>query len=445
MEIAIVGTGYVGLVTGTCLASAGNTVTCVDIDARRIEELKRGVIPIYEPGLADLTRNNVDANRLRFTTNYADAVPGADICFIAVGTPQGDDGSADLQYVLEAARTLAGHMTDFLIVIDKSTVPVGTARMVEDTIRNLTHHEVAVISNPEFLKEGAAVSDFETPNRVVVGYDANGAHGDRVRNTMVELYRPFVGDDRPLVFMNRESAELTKYAANAMLATRISFINEIANLCERVGADIGDVSHGMGLDERIGPFFLRAGLGYGGSCFPKDVRAIMHAAAEAGCTFHIVDAVDRVNEIQKRRLADGVCRRFGSDLSNHTFAVWGLAFKPETDDMREAPSIVTIDRLLSAGATVQVHDPVATQNFMHVAERTWAPETRARIVYAPEPVNAAAGADALLLITEWNIFREPDWNELKQEMRAHVVFDGRNLYDRWKLEEMGFEYFGIGR
>lgn len=452
MRIAIIGTGYVGLVTGTCLSEAGNDVTCVDIDEQRINDLNRVItdddapLPIYEPGLRKLVKRNASPkrNRLRFTTDYKNAVPDAELCFIAVGTPQSHDGAANLDFVRQAAESIGKHMTGPLIVIDKSTVPVGTAVMVEETVRKHTRHDVTVVSNPEFLKEGDAVDDFETPDRVVVGYDSVSPMAKQARLALEQLYKPFVNKHRPLLFMSRESAELTKYAANAMLATRISFINEVANVCERVGADVGDVSKGMGLDRRIGPYFLRPGLGYGGSCFPKDVRAIIHTAAKAGYDFRIVKAVDAVNETQKVRMAEMVLERFGTDLSDHVFAVWGLAFKPETDDLREAPSISIIDRLLQAGASFQVHDPEAAEGFALLAANKW-PRDHTRISRAGDEMKALKDADALLLVTEWQHFRKPNWKKVKKHLRKPVVFDGRNLYDPAELTGLGFEYKSIGR
>jgi UDPglucose 6-dehydrogenase len=432
MRIAVVGTGYVGLVAGTCFAESGNSVVCIDIDREKIQKLRQGIIPIYEPGLKELLERNVHDGRLKFTTDYAEGIPQAEVVFIAVGTPPGEDGSADLKYVLEAARTIAKHMTGYTVVVDKSTVPVGTAQKVHAALAGATQHEFDVVSNPEFLKEGAAVDDFLKPDRVVIGTATQ-----RAREVMEELYGPFVRTGNPILHMDIASAELTKYAANAMLATRISFMNEIANICQRVGANIEQVRRGIGSDARIGSRFLFAGVGYGGSCFPKDVQAILRTAAEHGYRFRIIEAVEAVNELQKQLLVEMIQKRFGKDLKGRHFAVWGLAFKPNTDDMREAPAVVVIEALLKAGATVAAHDPEAMQECRkrHLGER---------VRYTDVPMQALEGADALVLITEWNEFRRPDFDAVKGLLKQPIVFDGRNIYSRTTLERLGFEYFGVG-
>jgi UDPglucose 6-dehydrogenase len=432
MRIAVVGTGYVGLVAGTCFAESGNNVVCLDIDEEKIESLRRGEVPIYEPGLEELLRRNVHDGRLTFTTSYADAIRRAQVAFIAVGTPPGDDGGADLSHVLDAARSIAESMTGYLVIVDKSTVPVGTARRVAATVREHTEHDFDVVSNPEFLKEGAAIDDFLKPDRVVIGTDSQ-----RAGDVMEELYAPFVRTGNPILRMDVASAELTKYAANAMLATRISFMNEVANICRRVGANIDAVRKGIGSDARIGSRFLFAGIGYGGSCFPKDVRAIVNTAQETGYDFKILKAVEAVNERQKRLLADLVREHFGDDLSGRRFALWGLAFKPNTDDMREAPSIVVVEALLEAGARITAYDPVA----MDAARRHHFGD---RIDYAEIPMAALEGADALILVTEWNEFRRPDFEAVKAALNSPVVFDGRNVYPRATLERLGFTYYGVG-
>ena len=432
MRIAVIGTGYVGLVAGTCFAESGNTVTCVDLDEAKIKGLLNGVVPIYEPGLEELIKRNVHDGRLHFTTEYADAVGNAQVVFIAVGTPKGDDGSADLRYVLAAARSIGEAMKGYTVIVDKSTVPVGTARKVAAAVRETTELQFDVVSNPEFLKEGAAIDDFLKPDRVVIGSDT-----EKAAEVMDELYEPFVRSGKPIIHMDVESAELTKYAANAMLATRISFMNEIASLCSRVGANVNAVRKGIGSDDRIGPRFLFAGLGYGGSCFPKDVQAVFRTAEEHGYEFKIMRAVEDVNELQKGLVSRQVKEHFGDDLSGKRFALWGLAFKPNTDDMREAPAVVVAKELLAAGATVVAFDPVAIN------------ESRAHylgdsIEYVETPMEALPGADALLLMTEWNEFRRPDFDAVKAALRDPVVFDGRNVYKRKTLEGLGFTYYGIG-
>jgi UDPglucose 6-dehydrogenase len=432
MRVAVIGTGYVGLVAGTCFAESGNTVTCVDIDEKKIRRLKDGDVPIYEPGLEELLKRNLHDGRLKFTTSYEEAIPSAEVVFIAVGTPSGEDGSADLRYVLEAARTVARHMTGYLVVVDKSTVPVGTARKVEQAMRESTHHPFDVVSNPEFLKEGAAIDDFLKPDRVVIGSES-----PRAKEVMEVLYGPFVRTGNPIIHMDRLSAELTKYAANAMLATRISFMNEIANICSLVGANVDQVRKGIGTDARIGSRFLFAGLGYGGSCFPKDVKAVVHTSAELGYEFRILKAVEDVNERQKRLLFERVRDHFGGKLAGKRLAVWGLAFKPNTDDMREAPALVVIRELLAAGARVRAYDPEAMKECR-------AHHFQDRIEYAETPMQALEGAHGLVLITEWNEFRNPNFDEVKTTLAEPVVFDGRNIYPRKVLERLGFTYYGIG-
>jgi UDPglucose 6-dehydrogenase len=432
MRIAVIGSGYVGLVAGTCFAESGNNVVCLDIDERKIQRLRAGEVPIYEPGLEELLKRNVHDGRLSFTTQYEEAIPRAQVVFIAVGTPQGEDGSADLKYVLAAAKSIAQHMTGYTVIVDKSTVPVGTSKKVAEVLRQNTKFEYDVVSNPEFLKEGAAIDDFMKPDRVVIG-----TRSQRAQEVMEELYSPFVRTGKPILVMDPESAELTKYAANAMLATRISFMNEIANICTRVGADVDMIRKGIGTDDRIGSRFLFSGCGYGGSCFPKDVKAIVKTAEEHGYQFRILEAVESVNERQKHVLSDAVKAHFGQNLKGKRFAVWGLAFKPNTDDMREAPAVVVVNELLAAGATVCACDPEAIGEAKrhHLGDR---------IDYSETPMEALDGADALILVTEWNEFRRPDFEEVKRRLRTPAIFDGRNIYRRKTLEQMGFTYFGIG-
>ena len=432
MRVAVIGTGYVGLVAGTCFAESGNSVTCVDIDEKKIRRLKDGDVPIYEPGLEELLKRNLHDGRLKFTTRYEEAIPNAEVVFIAVGTPSGEDGRADLKYVLEAARSIAKHMTGYVVVVDKSTVPVGTARKVEQAMREVTRHPFDVVSNPEFLKEGAAIDDFLKPDRVMVGSESQ-----RAKETMEVLYGPFVRTGNPIIHMDRLSAELTKYAANAMLATRISFMNEIANICSLVGANVDAVRKGIGTDARIGSKFLFAGLGYGGSCFPKDVKAVVHTASELGYDFQLLKAVEQVNEAQKRLLFERISRHYSGKLSGKRFAVWGLSFKPNTDDMREAPALVVIQALLAAGARVRAFDPEAMKECQ-------THHFRDRIEYAENPMDALKGAHGLVLITEWNEFRNPNFDEVKTALTEPVVFDGRNIYPRKVLERLGFTYYGIG-
>jgi UDPglucose 6-dehydrogenase len=431
MKIAVIGSGYVGLVAGTCFAETGNSVVCVDNDPRKIDALKAGKIPIYEPGLEELVRRNVAEERLTFTTDTADAVRKSLVVFIAVGTPQGEDGSSDLQYVLAAAREVAAAMNGFKVIVDKSTVPVGTARLVADAIRAATTQPFDVVSNPEFLKEGAAIDDFMKPDRVVIGCD-----DPRTAEIMKELYAPFVRTGKPILVMDVASAELTKYAANAMLATRISFMNEMATLCERLGANVNQVRQGVGLDSRIGMPFLFPGIGYGGSCFPKDVKALVKTAEQAGYDLRILKAVESVNAEQKEWLLRKVDAHFPGGLAGKTIGVWGLAFKPQTDDMREAPAIVVVEGLLRRGAKVRVCDPEA----MGEARRHFAD----RVTYHKKAYEAIDGADALCVCTEWNEFRHPDFDRIRSLLQAPVVFDGRNVYVGNRLPERGFTYHAVG-
>lgn len=437
MNIAIVGTGYVGLVTGTCFSEMGVDVTCVDINEAKIKALQGGVMPIYEPGLESLVLKNVEAGRLHFTTDLTACLDNVSIVFSAVGTPPDEDGSADLRYVLDVARTVGRSINKYTLLVTKSTVPVGTAQKVKAVIQEeLDKRGVTipfdVASNPEFLKEGAAIKDFMAPDRVVVGIES-----DHARKLMERLYRPFVLNGYPILFMDIPSAEMTKYAANAMLATRISFMNDIANLCERVGADVECVRKGIGSDTRIGKHFLYAGCGYGGSCFPKDVKALLHTGKENGYTMRVIEAVEEVNETQKSIVFEKVNKLFNNDLKGKIVAIWGLAFKPDTDDMREAPALEVIARLLAAGAVVKVYDPVAMA------------ECRRRIddfvVYSQDMYEAVIDADALLLLTEWKQFRIPSWSVIHKVMKSHVVVDGRNIYDGEELKELGFTYSRIGQ
>jgi UDPglucose 6-dehydrogenase len=431
MNISVVGTGYVGLVVGACLAETGNSVTCADVDARKIEGLKQNVLPIYEPGLDDYVARNQRQGRLSFTTDIPAAVASADVVFIAVGTPPDEDGSADLRHVLAVADQVGRHMRRELVVVTKSTVPVGTAKKVADAVGAHATFPFHMCSNPEFLKEGAAIDDFMRPDRVVIGVDS-----DHARSVMAELYAPFVRTGKPIIFMDIPSAEMTKYAANAMLATRISFMNEIANLCERVGADVDNVRKGIGSDGRIGPAFLFPGPGYGGSCFPKDVKALVRTARELDVPLRVLCSVEDANEAQKRRLFEKVCRLVG-DVSGRRIALWGLAFKPNTDDMREAPSLVLIEALLDAGAEVAAHDPVA----MPETER----RLGKRICFASSSYEALEGSDALVVVTDWNEYRHPDFGRMKRTLKSPVVVDGRNLYDARKMRALGFTYESIGR
>ncbi len=432
MKVTVIGTGYVGLVAGACLAETGNDVICADIDEEKIALLNRGEIPIYEPGLEPLVENNIAAARLRFTTDVAESIRASDIIFIAVGTPPDEDGSADLQHVLAVARSIGQAMNGEKIVCTKSTVPVGTALKVREAIEEETDHTVHVSSNPEFLKEGAAVADFMKPNRVVLGVDSEYAG-----KMLTELYSPFVRTGNAIYTMDVAAAEITKYAANAMLATRISFMNAIAQLCEATGTEVDMVRRGIGSDARIGSAFLFPGVGYGGSCFPKDVKALVRTMNEQGADASILEAVEAVNEKQKRFLLNRITSRFGEDLSGRRFAVWGLAFKPNTDDMREAPSLVTIPALLKRGAKVAAHDPVAIEE----AKRHFGDQ----ITYHDNNYDALDEADALVIHTEWLPYRRPDFSRIKEALRSPVVFDGRNLYRPERMQELGFEYHSVGR
>ena len=438
MNIAIVGTGYVGLVTGACFADTGVNVTCVDVDENKVEALKQGRVPIYEPGLDELVAKNYKAGRLKFTTSLEEVLNGQDVVFCAVGTPPAEDGSADLKYVLQVARTIGQHLNKYLVVVTKSTVPVGTA----SKIRNAINEELAkrgadvefdVASNPEFLKEGSAIKDFMSPDRVVIGVDS-----DRAKAILTRLYKPFMVVNFRVIFMDIPSAEMTKYAANSMLATRISFMNDIANLCELVGADVNMVRAGIGSDNRIGRKFLYAGCGYGGSCFPKDVKALVKTASDCGYPMEVLQAVESVNERQKSILFRKLQRVFGDEpLAGKTITLWGLAFKPETDDMREAPALVMIDLLKKAGCKVRAYDPIA----MDECKR----RVGDAVTYCDNMYDALDGTEALLLLTEWKQFRLPDWNEVKRRMKRHLVIDGRNIFDAAEMTGYGFEYLCIGR
>jgi UDPglucose 6-dehydrogenase len=432
VKVTIVGSGYVGLVAGACFAETGNDVICADISAQKIAMLKRNEIPIYEPGLEAMVRQNQTEGRLTFTTDVGKAVEGAQVVFIAVGTPEGEDGSADLKYVLAVATTIGKHLAPGTVVVTKSTVPVGTAAKVRAAIAAETTKPFAVCSNPEFLKEGAAIDDFMKPDRVVIGVE-----DDAARELLRELYSPFVRSGNPILFMDIASAEVTKYAANAMLATRISFMNQVAHFCELVGADVDLVRKGIGTDKRIGPSFLYPGPGYGGSCFPKDVKALIRTGTEVGLQFDLLESVEAVNERQKRRMLEKLLAEFGGSLAGKRIAVWGLAFKAETDDMRESPSIPLVEGALAAGATVVVHDPKAHETAEHVFGK--------RVTYAPDPWSAVQGADALCVVTEWLLYRNPDFAKLKQTLKRPLIIDGRNLWDPSRMAQLGFTYHGIGR
>jgi UDPglucose 6-dehydrogenase len=452
LKVTIVGSGYVGLVTGACLAELGNTVFCLDLDQKKIDILNSGGVPIYEPGLQEMIARNRSAGRIQFSTEIAAAVEHGEIQFIAVGTPPDEDGSADLQYVIAAARNIGKYMNSSKVIVDKSTVPVGTAEKVTAAIveelkkRNLDPAWCSVVSNPEFLKEGAAVEDFMRPDRIVIGTNHDAA-GLRAKELMRKLYAPFNRHHERTYYMDVKSAELTKYAANAMLATRISFMNELANLADAVGADIEAVRQGIGSDSRIGYGFLYAGTGYGGSCFPKDVSALSKTALQHGRDLKILEAVEAVNREQKTILIEKITKRFGNDLSKHRFAMWGLAFKPNTDDMREAPSRFIISELVKRGAQVVAHDPVAMTEAQHALELDFQtkPDELKRVSLVKTPEDALAGASALIIVTEWKAFRSPDFDRLKQAMQNPIIFDGRNLYEPQSMTELGFEYYGIGR
>jgi len=431
MKLTIVGTGYVGLVAGTCFADSGNDVVCVDIDESKIATLRAGEMPIYEPGLEELISKNVREKRLSFSTDLAGSVGQSEVVFIAVGTPEGETGDADLQHVLAAAVDIGRALKRYTVIVDKSTVPVGTADKVRDAVAKVTSQPFDVVSNPEFLKEGAALDDFLRPDRVVIGTSS-----ERARAVMNELYTPFCRTEHRILFMDTRSAELTKYASNAMLATRISFMNDVAALCERIGADVDAVRRGMGADKRIGYPFLFPGVGYGGSCFPKDVKALVATAREHAIEFDLLRAVERTNDRQKRLLLQKAQKHYG-ELAGRHFGIWGMAFKPKTDDMREAPALVMVEGLLGKGASLAVHDPVA----LDVARRHFG----TRVRYAATPYEALEGADGLFVLTEWNDFRHPDFDRMKSLLRQPVVFDGRNVFDPGKMRERGFTYHGIGR
>jgi UDPglucose 6-dehydrogenase len=450
MKITIIGTGYVGLVTGACLAELGNDVFCLDVDQRKIDLLNNGGIPIHEPGLEEVVARNRAAGRLQFSTDVAASVAHGQLQFIAVGTPPDEDGSADLQYVLAAARNIGRHMDGYKVIVDKSTVPVGTADRVAAALREELRNrgeeslEFAVVSNPEFLKEGAAVDDFMRPDRIVIGHDDSPA-GQRARDLMKLLYAPFNRNHERVYWMDVRSAEFTKYAANAMLATRISFMNELANLADQVGADIEAVRHGIGSDPRIGHSFLYAGAGYGGSCFPKDVQALERTARQYDQELLILRAVEAVNDRQKQVLGRKVVQRFGDDLTGMTFAVWGLAFKPNTDDMREAPSRVLLKELIGRGASVAVHDPVAMEEAQRVLALDLSDAQLARVAFKKTPMEALDGAEALVIVTEWKAFRSPDFEQIKARLKHPVIIDGRNLFEPPLMTGLGIEYHGIGR
>lgn len=436
MNVAVIGTGYVGLVAGACFADTGNDVLCVDVDEKKVAALKNGEIPIYEPGLSDIVKRNCKAGRLKFTTDLKEGVEFGEVIFIAVGTPQDEDGSADLTHVLAVAKGIGQYMNGPKVIVDKSTVPVGTAKKVHAAIAALTSHEFEVVSNPEFLKEGAAIDDFMKPDRVVIG-----APSEKSAAIMRDLYEPFVRTNHPILIMDVPSAEMTKYAANAMLATRISFMNEIANLCDEVGANVDSVRIGMGTDSRIGMSFLFPGIGYGGSCFPKDVQALIRTARDHKVELKVAQAVETVNFAQKRVLVDKIIRHFGgaSKLAGKTFAVWGLAFKPRTDDTREAPALVVCEELLKHGAQIRAHDPEANRTFL---ERFG---ERERMSYFDDNFEALKGADALVICTEWNAYRRPSLSKLKAALSQPLVFDGRNILEREDMLQNGFQYYSIGR
>ncbi|MAE86061.1 MAG: UDP-glucose 6-dehydrogenase [Flammeovirgaceae bacterium] len=432
MKIAVIGTGYVGLVSGTCFAETGNHVTCVDIDVNKVEKLKNGKITIYEPGLEVLFERNLRQGRLEFTTDLKEGIKDAKIIFLALPTPPGEDGSADLKYVLKVADDLGPILEEYTVVVDKSTVPVGTADKVHAAIAKNAKVDFDVVSNPEFLREGVAVEDFMKPDRVVIG-----AESEKAMKVMEKLYGPFVRQGNPIIFMDVKSAELTKYAANSFLATKITFMNEIANMCELLGADVDMVRKGVGTDARIGKRFLFAGIGYGGSCFPKDVQALAKSASEVNYDFKILKSVMGVNQVQKEKMIDPLKDYFGGDLSGKTIAVWGLAFKPYTDDIREAPALENITKLLSMGATVKAYDPEAMENVEGIFGD--------KIYFAKDEYDALEGADALMIMTEWPVFRTPEFDKLESSLKNKVIFDGRNLYDLSQMEELGFTYYSIGR
>lgn len=443
MKLTVVGSGYVGLVTGACFAEMGNEVTCVDVDQAKIDRLRKGVLPIYEPGLDALVVANTKAGRLHFSTSLKESMQDTNLYFIAVGTPPGEDGSADLQYVLAVAREIGSHLKEYAVVVDKSTVPVGTGDKVRRTLqaeldRRGVNISFDVVSNPEFLKEGAAVDDFMRPDRIIVGTDS-----ERARAIMHELYAPFTRNHERTLYMGVREAEMTKYAANAMLATKISFMNEVAGLCERLAVDVESVRLGIGSDSRIGYSFIYPGCGYGGSCFPKDVKALIHTAEQHDFQPKLLQAVEERNEAQKQVLFQKIVRRFGKDLSKHTFGVWGLAFKPGTDDMREAPSLVLLNALIKAGARILAHDPIAMTTIRNETPAAWYASGQLRLV--ENQYDALMQVDAMVLVTEWKSFRHPDFGRMRATMKTPVVFDGRNQYEPNSMREAGFEYHGIGR
>lgn len=432
MKVCVIGTGYVGLVAGTCLAEMGNDVICVDKDLDKLAKLEQGIVPIYEPGLDELIKVNVSEGRLKFTNDLTTAVQKSLVCFIAVGTPQGEDGSADLKYVYDVAESIGKSLNGYKVIIDKSTVPVGTAEKVTEIIKSQTNEEFDVVSNPEFLKQGAAVDDFLKPDRVVIG-----SNSQRATEIMQELYAPFLRTGNPVIIMDVKSAEMTKYAANSFLAVKISYANEIANICEKIGADAEMVRIGMCSDKRIGSQFLFPGLGYGGSCFPKDVKALLKTAKDNGCDYQLLESADKVNKLQRQIFIEKILNKFGDNLTGKTFAIWGLAFKPKTNDMREAPAITIIEALLERGAKIQAYDPKAFDCAKMIFGE--------KITYAKSSYDALTNADALLLLTEWNEFRRPDFDRIKDLLKTPVIFDGRNQYDAKRLVERGFDYTCIGR
>ena len=432
MKIAVVGTGYVGLVTGTCFAETGNHVTCIDINEEKVKQMQAGIIPIYEPGLEDLFKRNTEEGRLDFTTSLKEGIAGAKVIFLALPTPPGADGSADLKYILQVANDLGPLLSEYAVVIDKSTVPVGTSEKVHSAIAKNAKVDFDVVSNPEFLREGVAVEDFMKPDRVVIG-----TQSERAKDLMSRLYAPLVRQGNPIIFMDERSAELTKYAANAFLATKITFMNEIANLCELVGANVDEVRKGIGTDSRIGKRFLFAGIGYGGSCFPKDVQALAKTSAENEYEFKILDSVMKVNENQKTKLIPHLAKHFKGDLNGKKIAMWGLAFKPYTDDIREAPSLYNIDALLELGASVSAYDPEAMNHVRNLLGD--------KITFTKNPYEALEGADALLIVTEWPQFRTPDFERMNSLLKNKVIFDGRNLYELSQMQELGYTYYSIGR
>jgi len=432
MKVCVIGTGYVGLVVGTCLAEMGNDVVCVDKDTDKLSKLEQGIIPIFEPGLEDLIKKNVTENRLSFTNDIENSIKNSLICYIAVGTPQGEDGSADLKYVYDVAKTIGKSLNGYKVIIDKSTVPVGTAEIVKEIIKNETNEKFDVISNPEFLKQGAAVDDFIKPDRIIVGSDSKQA-----TEIIKELYSPFIKSDIPVIFMDVKSAEMTKYAANAFLAVKISYANEIANICEQVGADAEMVRIGMCSDKRIGSLFLYPGLGYGGSCFPKDVKALIKTAQDNNCDYKLLESADEINKKQRQQFISKILNKLNNNIKNKTFAIWGLAFKPQTNDMREAPSITIINKLLDCGAIIQAYDPKAIDTAKLIFKN--------KITYANSSYKALENADALLLLTEWNEFKRPDFDKIKKLLKQPIIFDGRNQYDSRRLKERGFDYTCIGK